>query len=81
MLNISHRNVFLFLSFLFLVTESVEHRGKKRMWTKAEVAAVMRHFKVHIAKGKLATKSECLQCKSAEEHVLQSRSVQNIRDY
>lgn len=63
------------------MTESVEHRGKKRTWSKAEVAAVIRHFKVHIAKGHLATKSECLQCKSAEEHVLQNRSVQNIRDF
>ncbi|XP_073667997.1 uncharacterized protein [Paramisgurnus dabryanus] len=67
------------------VIGSVEHRGtadkKKRMWSKAEVAAVMRHFKVHIVKGNLATKSECLQCKSAEEPVLQNRSVQNIRDF
>ncbi|XP_067310638.1 uncharacterized protein [Pseudorasbora parva] len=61
-------------------TERVENRGK-RMWSKAEVAAVNRHFKNHIAKGHLATKSECLQCKSAEEHVLQYRSVQNIRDF
>ncbi|XP_051747472.1 uncharacterized protein LOC127511081 [Ctenopharyngodon idella] len=66
-------------------TENVEHRGttnrKKRMWSKAEVAAVIRHFKVHIAKGHLATISECLKCKSAEEPVLQNRSAQNIRDF
>lgn len=72
------------LSF-FLETESVELRGttsrKKRMWSKAEVAAVIRHFKVHIAKGHLATISECLKCKSAEEPVLHNRSAQNIRDF
>ncbi|KAI3351331.1 hypothetical protein L3Q82_005874 [Scortum barcoo] len=34
-------------------------RVPKKAWSKAEVAAVMRHFRNHISKGKLATKNEC----------------------
>lgn len=50
-------------------------------WSPKEVAAIMRHFKHHILKGKLATMIECQQCKKAEHPVLASRSVQNIRDF
>ncbi|XP_050961077.1 uncharacterized protein LOC127162327 isoform X3 [Labeo rohita] len=56
-------------------------RKRRIQWSKAEVAAVLKHFKHHIAKGHLASKSECLQCKNAEEPVLKNRSVQNIRDF
>lgn len=51
------------------------------MWSKAEVAAVMRHFKDHINEGKLATKNECSHCKLVEDPVLAGRTVQNIRDF
>ena len=53
--------------------------GTPKRWSKEEVAAVMRHFKGHITRY-LATKEECRQCHTAEEPVLQNRTVQNIRD-
>ncbi|XP_046692024.1 uncharacterized protein LOC124376792 isoform X2 [Silurus meridionalis] len=56
-------------------------RQQKRIWSPTEVSAVMRHFRHHIARGKLATKIECQQCKNAEHPALASRSVQNIRDF
>ncbi|XP_063343175.1 uncharacterized protein LOC134636870 [Pelmatolapia mariae] len=56
-------------------------RAPKNMWSKAEVAAVMRHFKDHINKGKLATKNECSHCKLVEDPMLAGRTVQNIRDF
>ncbi|XP_039865678.1 uncharacterized protein LOC120720108 isoform X3 [Simochromis diagramma] len=56
-------------------------RAPKNMWSKAEVAAVMRHFKDHINEGKLATKNECSHCKLVEDPVLAGRTVQNIRDF
>ncbi|XP_077429564.1 uncharacterized protein LOC144056525 [Vanacampus margaritifer] len=61
--------------------ESEGRRQPKKMWSKAEVAAVMRHFGSHIKKGKLASKVECSQCKRAEDPVLSQRTVQNIRDF
>lgn len=56
-------------------------RGQKVAWSNAEITAVIKHFKGHIAKGKLATLSECQQCKTAEDPVLVRRSAQNIRDF
>ncbi|XDV25644.1 hypothetical protein PO909_029528 [Leuciscus waleckii] len=56
-------------------------RGQKVCWSDAEVSAVMKHFKAHIMKGKLATLTECQQCKTAEDPVLARRSAQNIRDF
>ncbi|KAI4793452.1 hypothetical protein KUCAC02_032708 [Chaenocephalus aceratus] len=53
----------------------------KKAWAKNEVAAVMRHFKLFIAQGHLATKSECQHCKMVEGKVLDERTVQNIRDF
>ncbi|XP_076841896.1 uncharacterized protein LOC143486014 [Brachyhypopomus gauderio] len=53
----------------------------KTLWSKQEVMAVMKHFKPHITKGKLATMGECQQCKDAEDPVLAGRTVQNIRDF
>ncbi|XP_057183197.1 uncharacterized protein LOC130549867 isoform X3 [Triplophysa rosa] len=64
---------------------NVSSRGrrmpKRRPWTKPEVNAVMRHFKLHISKAHLATMRECEVCKRCEHPVLQNRSVQNIRDF
>nr|XP_055051673.1 uncharacterized protein LOC129437514 isoform X1 [Misgurnus anguillicaudatus] len=62
-------------------TEAKSRRIVKRPWTANEVNAVMKHFKVHISKGHLATKAECEQCKAAEDPVLAERTVQNIRDF
>ncbi|XP_028985935.1 uncharacterized protein LOC114843500 [Betta splendens] len=56
-------------------------RKPKRLWSKAEVTAVMRHFKDHVLEGRRATKNECCQCKRAEAPVLDERTVQNIRDF
>ncbi|XP_034747424.1 uncharacterized protein LOC117956459 isoform X1 [Etheostoma cragini] len=56
-------------------------RVAKKVWSKAEGAAVMRHFRDHISRGKLATTSECSHCKQVEDPVLAQRTVQNIRDY
>ncbi|KAK1904877.1 Cyanuric acid amidohydrolase [Dissostichus eleginoides] len=56
-------------------------RTIKKLWAKNEVAAVMRHFKLHIAKRNLATKSECHHCKLVEGKVLDERTVQNVRDF
>ncbi|XP_054653990.1 uncharacterized protein LOC129193635 isoform X2 [Dunckerocampus dactyliophorus] len=56
-------------------------RKQKQPWSPAEVAAVMRHFKDYIEKGKLATMIQCQQCKTAENHALANRTVQNIRDF
>ncbi|XP_035863917.1 uncharacterized protein LOC118496400 isoform X2 [Sander lucioperca] len=58
-----------------------QRRQQKRQWSPKEVAAIMRHFKKHIAKGKLATKIDCQQCKNAEHPDLDRRSLQNIRDF
>ncbi|XP_057675952.1 uncharacterized protein LOC130906058 [Corythoichthys intestinalis] len=56
-------------------------RGKKKTWSKAEIAAIMRHFKEYINKGKLAPMKECRHCKLVEGSVLAQRTVQNIRDF
>lgn len=65
----------------FVVSLENARRAQKRQWSPKEVAAVMRHFGGHIAKGKLATMIECKQCKTAEDPTLVGRSVQNIRDF
>ncbi|XP_078100325.1 uncharacterized protein LOC144513205 isoform X3 [Sander vitreus] len=61
--------------------EHGSRRVAKKVWSKAEVAAVMRHFKDHISRGKLATKTECSHCKLVEDPALAQRTVQNIRDF
>ncbi|KAJ4918539.1 hypothetical protein JOQ06_026217 [Pogonophryne albipinna] len=65
--------------------EGKDHENARRtiqkLWAKDEVAAVMRHFKCHIAKGNLATKSECQHCKLVEGKVLDERTVQNVKDF
>ncbi|KAF3856846.1 hypothetical protein F7725_017569 [Dissostichus mawsoni] len=73
-----------------ITEQDIDHLGKdhenarrtiKKVWAKDEVAAVMWHFKFHIAKGNLATKSECHHCKLVEGKVLDERIVQNVRDF
>lgn len=61
--------------------ENEARKAPKKVWSKAEVNAVVRYFKDHISKGKLATKIECTHCKMAEGSVLAQRTVQIIRDF
>jgi len=79
---------FYWFLFLLVYLSGKDHenarrtrRTIKKVWSKDEVAAVMRHFKLHIAKGNLATKSECQHCKLVEGKVLDERTVQNVRDF
>lgn len=69
--------MYIFICF----AETKSRKTVKRPWSPNEVNAVMKHFKVHISKGHLATKTECEQCKTAEDPVLRERTVQNIRDF
>ncbi|XP_065096806.1 uncharacterized protein [Paramisgurnus dabryanus] len=55
-------------------------KGARRPWSNAEVNAVLKHFKPHIAKGHLASLRECELCKKCEP-VLQNRTLHNIRDF
>lgn len=52
----------------------------KRPWSQDEVEAVMRHMRPLIENAVTATSEECLQTKQ-KEPALESRSVQNIRDF
>ncbi|XP_077089983.1 uncharacterized protein LOC143741597 isoform X2 [Siphateles boraxobius] len=61
-------------------TDDVRKKAKQ-IWAPTEIAAVMKHFQNHIARGKLVSKVQCQQCKTAEHPALASRSVQNIRDF
>ncbi|CAL8275830.1 unnamed protein product [Arctogadus glacialis] len=54
---------------------------KAKVWSKVEVAAVMRHFKGKIQEGKLASVNECNHCKAVEAPTLKDRTVQNLRDF
>lgn len=56
-------------------------RSQRRKWSPAEIAAVMRHFQKHIDTGKLASFIEIQQCQKAEYPLLESRSLQNMRDF
>ncbi|KAF5902755.1 N-lysine methyltransferase KMT5A-A, partial [Clarias magur] len=56
-------------------------KGQRVSWSNVEVTAVMKHFKAHVTKGKLATLTECQQCKTTEDPVLAQRTAQNIRDF
>ena len=67
--------------FIFLLAEVKSRKSVKRPWNDNEVRAIMKHFKIHILKGHLATKLECEQCKRAEHDVLRDRTLQNIRDF
>lgn len=76
----------IFFHFVYLPGQDTgqQHESRrlpKKPWSKAEVAAVMRYFREHISKGKLATKNQCSHCKLVEDPVLEQRTVQNIRDF
>ena len=75
--------IIIFFLLVYLSGKSRENARNtaKKVWAKDEVAAVMRHFKLYIAKGHLATKSECQHCKLVEGKVLDGRTVQNVRDF
>lgn len=75
--------LFVMYSFLFAylpgnyaAEEHGSRRVAKKVWSKAEVAAVMRHFKGHISRGKLNAvtanwwKTPCWH-----------KELQNIRDF
>ncbi|XP_048830876.1 uncharacterized protein LOC125725220 isoform X8 [Brienomyrus brachyistius] len=66
---------------VFTAAIKTSKKKSRTQWSKQEVTAVLKHFKDHITKGKLATMAECQQCKSAEDPVLAGRTVQNIRDF
>lgn len=77
-------DIFFYFAYLPGKDAGQEHgsrRMPKKVWSNAEIAAVMRHFRDHICKGKLATKNECSPCKLVEDPVLAQRTVQNIRDF
>ncbi|KAL7843372.1 hypothetical protein AOLI_G00248840 [Acnodon oligacanthus] len=59
------------------IRAEIKNPGKKirTLWSKQEVKAVMKHFKSHMTKGKLATMAECQQCKDAEAPVLAGQTV------
>lgn len=69
------------VTFTSLVTNSHLGFSGRRVWTNAEIRAVMRFFKSHITNGKLASQGECKLCKNTEHPVLQNRTIQNIRDF
>ncbi|KAJ8379773.1 hypothetical protein SKAU_G00005510 [Synaphobranchus kaupii] len=63
------------------VTTPMRRRPVRRPWSKAELSAVMRHFKGHIIKGHLARVKECESCLKAEAPILNTRTTWNIRDF
>ena len=73
--------MYVYVCLFVCFTETKLRRIVKRPWSPNEVNAVMKHFRVHISKGHLATKAECEQCKTAEDPVLRERTAQNIRDF
>ncbi|KAL7846070.1 hypothetical protein AOLI_G00242620 [Acnodon oligacanthus] len=60
------------------IRAEIKNPGKKTrtLWSKQEVKAVMKHFKSHRTKGKLATMAERQQCKDAEAPVLAGRMIE-----
>ena len=69
---------FTLSSYLLGQDAGQEHESRrvpKKVWSKAEVAAVMQHFRCHICKGKLATKNKCSHCKLVEGPALAQRTV------
>ena len=63
----------------FCICADAKH--KKTKWTDKEETAIMKHFKEHISKGKLASVTESRQCRDNEYATLKGRTVQNIRDF
>lgn len=61
--------------------EVIAERKQKWQWSGKEISAVMRHFRKHIEKGKLATKIECKQRRTAEHPVLANCCLRNTGDF
>lgn len=66
---------------MILTTNVGPEEWQRKCGLRAEVAAVMRHFRDHISNGKLATKTECSHCNLVEDPLLAQRTVPNIRDF
>ncbi|XP_056455353.1 uncharacterized protein LOC130389549 isoform X2 [Gadus chalcogrammus] len=56
-------------------------RCTKRPWSGEEIQAVMKHLRPFVENGVTATSGQCLQCKEKEHPILETRSIQNIRDF
>lgn len=61
--------------------EVIAEQKQKWQWSGNEISAVMRHFRKHTEKGKLATKIECQRRKTAEHPVLANCCLQNTIDF
>ncbi|XP_041943148.1 uncharacterized protein LOC121705894 isoform X7 [Alosa sapidissima] len=53
-------------------------RCTKRPWSEEEIQAVMKHLRPFVENGVTATSG---QCKEKEHPILETRSIQNIRDF
>ncbi|XP_051730105.1 uncharacterized protein LOC127501876 isoform X2 [Ctenopharyngodon idella] len=56
-------------------------RCVKRPWSEEEIQAVMKHMRPFIENGVTVTNEQCLKCKEKEQPILETRSIQNIRDF
>ncbi|KAK7132910.1 hypothetical protein R3I93_019232 [Phoxinus phoxinus] len=56
-------------------------RCVKRPWSEEEIQAVMKHMRPFIENGVTVTSEQCLKCKAKEQPILETRSIQNIRDF
>ncbi|XP_028306998.1 uncharacterized protein LOC114465886 isoform X2 [Gouania willdenowi] len=56
-------------------------RCVKKPWTEKEIQAVMKHMRPFIENGLTATIQQCLKCREKEHPILETRSIQNIRDF
>ncbi|XP_041931391.1 uncharacterized protein LOC121694991 isoform X7 [Alosa sapidissima] len=56
-------------------------RCTKRPWSEEEIQAVMKHLRPFVENGVTATSGQCLECKEKEHPILETRSIQNIRDF
>ncbi|TRY56588.1 hypothetical protein DNTS_008415 [Danionella cerebrum] len=62
-------------------THVSSRRCVKRPWSEEEIHAVMKHMRPFIENGVTVTNGQCLNCKEKEPHVLEKRTIQNIRDF
>ncbi|ROL53303.1 hypothetical protein DPX16_23820 [Anabarilius grahami] len=56
-------------------------RCVKRPWSEEEIQAVMKHIRPFIENCVTVTSEQCLKCKEKEQPILETRSIQNIRDF
>ncbi|XP_073714013.1 uncharacterized protein [Misgurnus anguillicaudatus] len=59
----------------------VSRRCVKRPWSEEEIHAVMKHMRPFIENGVTVNNEQCLKCKEKEQPILETRSIQNIRDF